>query len=253
MERLSTLDAEFLSLEDGIAHMHIGAACVFAGPCPALEDVAALIGAKLHLIPRYRQRVRPVPMELGRPVWVDDPAFRLADHFHRVDLPPPGDDTAFCRLMAGIMSTPLDRSRPLWENWIVTGLEDGQWALVCKIHHSMVDGIAGVELLGAVLDLGPSIVVGDPLPWEPRPEPSGLAKESPGGSPTPRGSCAPRRERRRASPTSPGISEPRPPPCPSRGPSDRIAAGRTPRCGSTTCDPSVRRSAGRSTMSSSPP
>ena len=89
MERMSTLDAEFLHLEDGIGHMHIGAVCVFADPPPSFDEVAAMIAAKLHLIPRYRQRVRSVPLELGRPVWVDDPHFNLEYHLRTRPCPHP--------------------------------------------------------------------------------------------------------------------------------------------------------------------
>ena len=94
MERMNALDAEFLHLEDGIGHMHIGGVCVFPDPPPSFDDVARMIAAKLHLIPRYRQRVRSVPFELGRPVWVDDPHFNLAYHLRHTALPTPGDDTA---------------------------------------------------------------------------------------------------------------------------------------------------------------
>jgi len=176
MERLDTLDAEFLHLEDGIAHMHIGAACLFANPPPSFDDMAGMIGAKLHLIPRYRQRVRSVPLELGRPLWVDDPHFNLAYHLRHTALPAPGDEAAFCRLMGRIMSQPLDRDRPLWETWLVEGLEGEHWALVPKVHHCMVDGIAGVELLSVLLDLKPDTKVAVPEPWEPQPEPHGAAK-----------------------------------------------------------------------------
>ncbi|MBK5289847.1 MAG: wax ester/triacylglycerol synthase family O-acyltransferase [Acidimicrobiia bacterium] len=176
MDRLSTLDAEFLHLEDDIAHMHIAGACVFADPPPSFDDVGRLVAAKLHLIPRYRQRVRAVPLELGRPVWVDDPHFDLGYHLRHVALPAPGDDAAFCRLMGRLMSEPLDRQRPLWETWLVEGLEGGHWALVFKIHHCMVDGIAGVELLGVLLDAAPDTTMMVPEPWEPRPEPLGAAK-----------------------------------------------------------------------------
>ena len=176
MERLSTLDAEFLHLEDGIAHMHIAGACVFADPPPAFEAVTGLIASKLHLIPRYRQRVRGVPLELGRPVWVDDPHFDIGYHLRHTALPTPGDDAAFCRLMGRLMSLPLDRERPLWETWLVEGLEGGHWALVFKIHHCMVDGVAGVELLGVLLDTEPDAAVTVPEPWTPRPEPSGAVK-----------------------------------------------------------------------------
>ena len=173
---MSTLDAEFLHLEDGVGHMHIGAVCIFADPPPSFDDISGMIAAKLHLIPRYRQRVRTVPFELGRPVWVDDPHFALEYHLRHTALPAPGDDVAFCRLMGRIMSQPLDRDRPLWENWVVEGLEGGRWAVVCKIHHCMVDGIAGVDLLRVMLDLEPDTEVGVPEPWEPRPEPGGAAK-----------------------------------------------------------------------------
>jgi len=176
MERMNALDAEFLYLEDGIGHMHIGAVCVFADPPPSYEDIEGMIAAKMHLIPRYRQRVRSVPLELGRPIWVDDPHFALAYHVRHTALPAPGDDASLCRLMGRIMSQPLDRDRPLWEAWLVEGLEVGRWALVFKVHHCMVDGIAGVGLLRALLDLEGSTKVGEPEPWEPHPEPGALLK-----------------------------------------------------------------------------
>ncbi len=176
MERLSTLDAEFLHLEDGIAHMHIAGACVFGDPAPSYEDVARLITSKLHLIPRYRQRVRGVPFELGRPVWADDPHFEIGYHLRHSALPTPGDDATFCRLMGRLMSLPLDRERPLWETWLIEGLEGGHWALVFKIHHCMVDGIAGVELLNVLLDIAPDAAFTAPEPWTPRPEPRGVVK-----------------------------------------------------------------------------
>jgi diacylglycerol O-acyltransferase / wax synthase len=176
MDRLSALDAEFLHLEDGIAHMHIAGVCVFADPPPSFDDVRRLVAAKLHLIPRYRQRVRGVPFELGRPVWVDDPHFDVGYHLRHTALPKPGDDATFCRLMGRLMSQPLDRERPLWETWLVEGLEGGYWALVFKIHHCVVDGVAGVELLGVLLDAEPDTTVTVPELWEPRPEPRGVAK-----------------------------------------------------------------------------
>jgi len=173
---MDTLDAELFHLEDGIAHMHIGAVCLFADPPPPFDDIARMIAAKLHLIPRYRQRVRSVPLELGRPVWVDDPHFTLAYHLRHTALPAPGDDAALCRLVGRVMSQPLDRERPLWETWIVEGLEGGHWALVFKVHHCMVDGIAGVGLLRVLLDLEADTKVAAPEPWEPQTEPRGVAK-----------------------------------------------------------------------------
>lgn len=174
MDRLSALDAEFLHLEDGTTHMHIAGMCVFEGEPPSEQQVVALVASKLHRIPRYRQRVRRVPLELGRPVWVDDPHFRLDYHVRSTALPAPVDDEAVCRLMGRLMSAELDRNRPLWEVWIVHGLPAGRWALVCKVHHCMVDGIAGVGLLEALLDLDPDAPVAAPEPWSPAPEPSGV-------------------------------------------------------------------------------
>ncbi len=173
MDRLSALDAEFLHLEDGVSHMHIAGMSVFDGEPPTEEDLQALLASKLHRIPRYRQRVRPVPFELGRPVWVDDPHFRLGYHVRSTALPAPGDDAAVERLMGRLMSQELDRSRPLWECWIVHGLPLGRWALVSKVHHCMVDGIAGVGLLEALLDVEPDVHLDEARPWAPTPEPSG--------------------------------------------------------------------------------
>lgn len=176
MDRLSPLDAEFLHLEDDVTHLHIAGLSVFAPPAPEPEDLTALLEAKLHLIPRYRQRVRSVPLELGRPVWVDSVDFDLADHVGEVDLPAPGDDAALCGLMADLMSRPLDRDKPLWETRLVRGLPDDRWALVFKVHHAMVDGVSGVGLLTVLLDLDPAAPLPEPQPWTPEPEPSGAAR-----------------------------------------------------------------------------
>jgi diacylglycerol O-acyltransferase / wax synthase len=173
MDRMNPLDAEFLYLEDGTTHMHIASCAVFEGPTPAYADLVALFASKLPLVPRYRQRVRFVPMDLGRPVWVDDPHFNLEYHLRHSALPPPGDEAALCRLMGRLMSQELDRNRPLWEAWVVEGLAGGQWAVVSKVHHSMVDGVAGVDLISVVLDherVAAAPVADD---WEPGPDPSG--------------------------------------------------------------------------------
>ncbi len=175
MQRLSALDAEFLHLEDGVTHMHIAGMSVFEGTPPSEAEVQALLASKLHLIPRYRQRVRSVPLELGRPVWVDDPHFHLPYHVRATALPQPADDEAVCRLMGRLMSSELDRNRPLWECWVVEGLPADRWALVCKVHHCMVDGIAGVGLLEALLDIEPAAELAEPEPWTPSPEPAGAA------------------------------------------------------------------------------
>jgi diacylglycerol O-acyltransferase len=117
-----------------------------------------------------------VPFELGRPVWVDDPNFDLNHHVRRTTLPAPGDDAAFCCLMGRIMSQPLDRERPLWELLLVEGLEGGHWAIIFKVHHCMVDGIAGAELLTVLLDVEINADLSEPEPWIPRAEPPGLLK-----------------------------------------------------------------------------
>lgn len=175
-DRLGALDAEFLHIEDGIGHMHIAGACIFDGEPPAFSELEDLMASKLHLIPRYRQRVREVPFELGRPVWADDPHFDLRYHLRHTALPAPGDDAALCRLMGRVMSQPLDRDRPLWETWLVEGLEGGRWVLLFKVHHCLVDGISGVGLLTVLLDLTPESVLGDPVSWEPSPEPTAAQK-----------------------------------------------------------------------------
>ena len=170
--RLSPLDAGFLHVEDGIQHMHIASCSVFEGPAPSEAEIRALVLSKLHRIPRYRQRVRFVPAALGRPVWVDDPHFRVEYHVRRTALPAPGGEEALRRLMGRLMSQQLDRNRPLWECWVVEGLDDGHWAMISKVHHCMVDGISGTDLMNELLDTTPDAVIAPPEPWSPRPEPS---------------------------------------------------------------------------------
>ncbi len=176
MERLHILDAQFLHMEDDRSPMHIAGLCTFEGPAPTREEARRVFAAKLALVPRYRRRVRFLPLWLGRPVWVDDPHFDIDYHVRRTALPAPGDDAALCALMGRLMSQVLDRTRPLWEAWIVEGLEGGRWALVSKVHHSMVDGVSAVGLTETLLDQEPN----PPLPaasaWTPAPEPSRVAK-----------------------------------------------------------------------------
>jgi WS/DGAT/MGAT family acyltransferase len=174
MDRMNPLDAEFLYLEDGTAHMHIASCAVFEGPAPNYEELIARISSKLSHVPRYRQRVRFVPLDLRRPFWVDDPHFNVDYHVRHSALPPPGGKAELCRLMGRLMSQELDRNRPLWEAWVVEGLAGGQWAVISKVHHCMVDGISGVDLIAAMLDLEREpapVVVPD---WVPEREPSAL-------------------------------------------------------------------------------
>ncbi len=174
MERMSPLDATFLYVEDGITHMHIASCAVFDGPAPAYEQVVAAIAGKLDKIPRYRQVVRFVPLQLGRPVWVDDPHFRLEYHVRHTALPPPGGDTELRALMGRVMSQELDRHRPLWETWMIEGLEHGRWGLITKLHHCMADGVAGTDLLAVVLDREPDAPTPEADYWEPTPEPTDM-------------------------------------------------------------------------------
>jgi len=174
MEILGPLDASFLYLEDGITHMHIGSCAVFGGPVPAYRDVAGAISAKLGQVPRYRQVVRFVPMQLGRPVWVDDPHFTLDYHVRNTALPPPGGPAELRQLMGWVMSQELDRHRPLWETWMVDGLQDGRWALISKLHHCLADGVSGTDLLSVVLDRDPHPAPAAAGEWAPEPAPSDL-------------------------------------------------------------------------------
>ena len=155
MERMGSLDAVFVAAEDAVNHLHIGSVGIFAGPPPSHDEVRALVASKLQLVPRYRQRVREAPMSIGRPMWVDDVHFDLDYHLRATAPPPHADGDPLERLVGRVMSQPLDRRRPLWEMWVIDGLTDDRWAVVSKVHHCMVDGIAGTDLLGVVMDTDP--------------------------------------------------------------------------------------------------
>jgi len=172
MDRMSPLDATFLHVEDEVSHMHIGSVAIFEGPPPSHPEVLRWIGGKLPLVPRYRQKVRFVPFDLGRPVWVDDAHFRLEYHIRQTALPRPGGAEQLRTLVGRVMSQRLDRDRPLWQIWIVEGLEDDRWALVSQVHHCMVDGVSGTDLLAVILDLEPKASPPTPDHWKPRPQPS---------------------------------------------------------------------------------
>jgi len=172
MQSLSPQDASFLHIEDAVAHMHIGSVGIFEGPVPDHPTVTAAIEGKLPLVPRYRQKVRFVPLSLGRPVWVDDPHFVLEYHVRRTALPAPGGDAELRNLVGRLMSQRLDRSRPLWELWIAEGLDEGRWAMVSKIHHSMVDGVSATDLMTVLLDREDDPAEVAPVPWRPEPDPN---------------------------------------------------------------------------------
>jgi WS/DGAT/MGAT family acyltransferase len=163
VEVMSPLDSAFLRLEDRHTSLHIASIAVFDGPPPTYDEIAAMFMAKLPMLPRYRQRVREIPFQLGRPVWVDDPQFSLSNHLRHTALPRPGAPEQLNELVGRLMSQQLDRDRSLWDTWIVEGLADGRWALINRVHHCMVDGIAGTDLLSTVLDHSaePSVPIGD--------------------------------------------------------------------------------------------
>jgi diacylglycerol O-acyltransferase / wax synthase len=172
MDRLSPLDASFLHIEGDVNHMHIGSIGIFEGPPPAYGQLTAAVQGRLALVPRYRQKVAMVPLSVGRPVWVDDPHFNLEYHVRHTALPEPGGEEELRRLVGRVMSQRLDRSKPLWEIWMVKGLEDGRWALVSKVHHCLVDGVSGAELLAVLLDLSPDVPAPIDDEWQASPTPS---------------------------------------------------------------------------------
>ena len=153
METMSTLDASFLHVEDAVSHMHMGSVGIFEGPAPPQDVVLAAVAGKLHLVPRYRQRVHFPPLALARPIWVDDSHFHLDYHVRRTALPAPGGDEELRNLVGRVMAQKLDRSKPLWEMWIAEGFGDDRWALVNKLHHCMADGVSGIDLLSVVFDV----------------------------------------------------------------------------------------------------
>ena len=175
LDRLSSIDASFLAQERDGAHMHIGAVMLFEGPPPAKQEFADHIASRLHLVPRYRQKLAVPRMEMGRPLWVDDPDFNISYHVRHTALPAPGSEDELRRLTARIFSQRLDRTKPLWEIWLVEGLEDGRFALIIKTHHSLVDGVSGLDITAVLFDLerDPPPEEGGEDRWKAQPEPSG--------------------------------------------------------------------------------
>jgi diacylglycerol O-acyltransferase / wax synthase len=171
-DRLTSVDASFLVQEKRSSHMHVGAILMFEGPPPAYTDFLDGIESRLHLTPRYRQRLAFPRFEMGRPLWVDDPSFNLEYHVRHTALPSPGSFEQLLNLAGRIYSQRLDRSKPLWETWLVQGFEDNRFALITKTHHSMIDGMAGVDLASVLFDIEPVPRKVEPEPWTPAPLPS---------------------------------------------------------------------------------
>jgi diacylglycerol O-acyltransferase / wax synthase len=173
-DRLSAVDASFLHEERENSHMHVGAVVIMEGPPPSREEFSEHIEARLHLVPRYRQKLSFPRFEMGRPLWIDDPRFNIEYHVRHTALPAPGSLDQLRQLAGRVFSQRLDRSKPLWEIWLAQGLEDDRFALISKTHHALVDGVSGVDIATVLFDLTPA---GGEVPapdtaWTPAPEPS---------------------------------------------------------------------------------
>src|SRR3954471_14391367 len=174
-DRLTALDSSFLHLEDNQpSHMHVASVTIFEGEPPSYPEFVEGIAARLHQVPRYRQKLGFVPFGQGRPRWVDDPTFNINYHVRATALPPPGGEEELRVPAAGVSSQRLDRDKPLWEVWLVEGLDGNRFALLSKTHHSLVDGVSGADLMTVLFDMARDP---GPLPepaetWQPRPLPS---------------------------------------------------------------------------------
>jgi len=175
LDRLTAIDASFLSNESDSTHMHIGAVLIFEGPPPSYDDFVDHVESRLPYVPRYRQKLIYPPLDAGRPLWADDAAFNLSFHMRHTALPSPGDDKELISLSNRVFSQGLDRARPLWEMWLVQELADDRFAVLIKSHHAMIDGISGVDIGTVIFDVTP-----DPEPvlsdddWSPHTEPSSI-------------------------------------------------------------------------------
>jgi WS/DGAT/MGAT family acyltransferase len=175
-DRMSPIDASFIYAEDdGLNHMHIASVLILEGPPPSYDELLNMVRSKIPDLPRYRQTMKEVPLHLGRPIWVDDAHFDLRYHVRESALAAPGTEEQRWRLFARIMSQRLDRTRPLWELWSVEGLDDDRWLLISKVHHAMVDGVAGTELITNLLDRSPDPQRRTEPRWTTQPAPSSTA------------------------------------------------------------------------------
>ncbi len=173
MDRMSALDSGFYFAESENTPMHVGSVSVFDGPAPSYGDVVRLLLSKLPVVPRYRQRVREVPMRVGRPMWVDDPHFQILYHVRHTAVPGPGSDEQLRNLAGRVLGQRLDMSKPLWELYLIEGLADDRWAIISKVHHCMVDGVAGSDLMQLMFDLSPDATHDEPRDWSPQRTPTG--------------------------------------------------------------------------------
>jgi len=161
VKRLSGMDATFLYLETPEMHMHvIGVLLLDTSTMPggySFDKIRKMVDDRIHLMPSFRRRLVTVPFQLGHPVWIDDPTFDVENHLLRIGAPPPGDQRALADVVGEIASRALDRSKPLWEMWVVEGLEGGQAAIVTKMHHATIDGASGADIMVHLLDLTPEV------------------------------------------------------------------------------------------------
>src|SRR4051794_27653585 len=169
---MSATDAGFYFAEGENTPMHVGSVAVFEGPAPSYGDVVRLLLGKLSQVPRYRQRVRTLPLHLGRPLWVDDEHFQILYHVRHTAVPKPGSAEQLRNLAGRVLGHRLDMAKPLWEVWLVEGLAEDRWAIISKVHHCMVDGVAGTDLLQLIFDVDQGAEHPEPAEWRPEPRPS---------------------------------------------------------------------------------
>jgi WS/DGAT/MGAT family acyltransferase len=166
LERLTGLDAAFLYLENPVHHMHVAMTMVLdPSTVPggySFEKIKEFIGGRIHLVPPFRRRLVEVPFNLAHPVWVEDPDFDLDFHIRRIGCPSPGGRRELGEMAGQIASTPLDRSRPLWELWVIEGLKQDRIGIVTKVHHAAIDGASGAELMVHLFDLEPEAARPEP-------------------------------------------------------------------------------------------
>ncbi|WP_404388172.1 wax ester/triacylglycerol synthase family O-acyltransferase [Humibacillus xanthopallidus] len=174
-DRLTSLDASFLYLEESTTAMHVGSVMVFQPPRDGFDydQLVDIIESRIGAIPRFRQKVRDVPGRIANPVWVDDEAFDMSYHVRRAGLPRPGSDEQLQDFVARVQPRKLDRTRPLWEVYLVEGLHDGRFAIVTKTHYSLIDGVNALDIAHVIVDAVKGEGEGaEPVPWEPSRAPS---------------------------------------------------------------------------------
>jgi len=179
MQQLTGLDAAFLAMETPSVYGHVGSICVLdpgtAAEPLTLDRMTELVQSRLHLVPPFRRRLVSVPLGLDQPYWIEDPDFDIEFHVRELALPEPGDDKQLAEQAARLHARQLDRNRPLWELYLISGLEGGRVAVYTKVHHAAIDGVSGNDILAALLDLSPEgRDLGNPPDWECDPQPSAL-------------------------------------------------------------------------------